>query len=162
MKQLLLAATLVTMAMSANAGNSNPLQPNIAAQAQGQIQGQQQFTKQYQGNKQTASQSAALEAQASQITTFSEERRPVNAVGIPGSFSMNECMGSSAAGFANRIISIGGSTTWKDDTCEKFKAAADLDRLGMKEDALFILCEAKIMTNAPSCVKLNAAVEAVE
>ena len=162
MKQLLLAVSLATLAMSANANSRSPIMPNLQAQGQiqGQIQGQAQFTNQ--ANRMSTKQSAALHAQASQIVNLNESRRPVNAISIPGAYSMNDCMGSTSAGFGNRIFNLGGASTWTNETCQKMKVAKELDIAGMHEDALFIRCSVPMLVTAPSCITLRDAVEAVE
>jgi hypothetical protein len=61
------------------------------------------------------------------------------------------CMGSSQVGGAGVGFSIGVGTSWTDEECSLRETSRSFSGLGLKEDALAILCTSKYAAAAPSC-----------
>jgi len=63
------------------------------------------------------------------------------------------CMGSSTVGGSGPGFSIGIGTSWTDNECGKRETARSFAGMGLKEDALAILCTSEYAAAAPSCAK---------
>jgi hypothetical protein len=77
---------------------------------------------------------------------------------VPSVFSGNvyptaPCMGSSTIGGAGIGWGLSIGSSWTDDECGVRETARSFNGLGMKEDALKILCTSKYAAAAPSCAK---------
>jgi len=64
-------------------------------------------------------------------------------------------MGSSSAGATGLTIGLSFGTTWTDKDCALFKAAAQFQESGYKDDALFIMCKSSLVSDAPICKALK-------
>jgi hypothetical protein len=63
------------------------------------------------------------------------------------------CMGSTTVGGSGVGFGIGIGTSWKDDECGKRETARSFNSMGLKEDALAVLCSSEYAAVAPSCKK---------
>lgn len=77
---------------------------------------------------------------------------------VPSVFSGNvyptaPCMGSSTVGGAGVGFGFSVGSSWKDDECGKRETARSFNSMGLKEDALAILCSSEYAAVAPSCQK---------
>ena len=78
--------------------------------------------------------------------------------GVPNVFSGNvyptaPCMGSSTIGGAGVGFGLSIGTSWTDDECGVRETARSFAGMGLKDDALAILCTSKYAAAAPSCPK---------
>jgi hypothetical protein len=61
------------------------------------------------------------------------------------------CMGSSTIGGSGPGFGIGFGTSWTDDECGIRETARSFSGLGLKEDAVSVLCTSKYAKIAPAC-----------
>lgn len=61
------------------------------------------------------------------------------------------CMGSSSVGASWLGGGLSGGTSWESDHCNIRETARLLDALGMKDDAIAVLCQSKFAAEAPAC-----------
>ena len=61
------------------------------------------------------------------------------------------CMGSSAVGGSGVGFGFSIGTSWKDDECGIRETARSFNGMGLKEDALKVLCTSAYAAAAPSC-----------
>lgn len=71
----------------------------------------------------------------------------------PNVYPTSPCMGSSSMGGAGVGFGISFGTSWKDDDCGVRETARSFAGMGMKEDALAVLCSSEYAKSAPSCKK---------
>lgn len=74
-------------------------------------------------------------------------------VSSPNVYPTSPCMGSSSMGGAGVGFGISFGTSWKDDDCGVRETARSFAGMGMKEDALAVLCSSEYAKSAPSCKK---------
>lgn len=77
---------------------------------------------------------------------------------VPSVFSGNvyptsPCMGSSSVGGAGVGFGFSVGTSWTDDECGIRETSRSFNGLGLKDDAVKILCTSKYAAAAPSCAK---------
>jgi hypothetical protein len=78
--------------------------------------------------------------------------------GVPNVFSGNvyptaPCMGSSTVGGAGVGFGFSVGSSWTDDECGIRETSRSFAGMGMKEDALAVICTSKYAAAAPSCPK---------
>ena len=149
-------------------------------QAQGQLQGQAQFTNVDVSNRisnDVRANAAAFAGAASQSKSHSDAN--ANSGGntqsvtvtdsgqmqysgkyevknVPSVFSGNvyptsPCMGSSSVGGAGVGFGFSVGTSWTDDECGIRETSRSFNGLGLKDDAIKVLCTSKYAAAAPSC-----------
>lgn len=139
-KTTLFLSAISLISLQATAGERHNPAASIMQQAQ------------YQGQSQKIEGGNAVNEQTlNTIVQNNEKRRPVNTAIGTSVYSSNECMGSTAVGGQGLTIGLSFGTTWSDNDCKKFKAAAEFERAGYKEDALVIMCSSDLAKDAPSC-----------
>lgn len=177
---LSLFATSAFAVLDDNSTNQNQLQGQ--GQAQGQMQGQGQGQGQAQGqvlvnapntNIDNASRAMARayakSSSGGNTLTVNEAPIPVETrqvihndsytvKGVPNVFSGNvyptaPCMGSSTVGGAGVGFGFSVGSSWTDDECGIRETSRSFSGLGMKEDALAVLCSSKYAVAAPACAK---------
>jgi hypothetical protein len=62
------------------------------------------------------------------------------------------CMGSSQVGGSGPGFSIGIGTSWKDDDCGIRETARSFYSIGLRDDAIAVLCTSEYAKVAPSCL----------
>ena len=85
----------------------------------------------------------------SPITVESKLQAP--AFGLGNVYPTAPCMGSSQVGGSGVGFSFGVGTSWTDHECGKRETARSFNSMGMKEDALAVLCSSEYAAVAPSC-----------
>jgi len=93
-------------------------------------------------------------------TTTRIEQSDYTVKNVPSVFSGNvyptsPCMGSSTVGGAGVGFGFSVGTSWKDDECGIRETSRSFSGLGLKEDALAVLCTSEYAKEAPACVKLR-------
>ena len=83
--------------------------------------------------------------------TYTVKNTPAIAMG--NVYPTAPCMGSSTVGGSGPGFSIGIGTSWKDDECGIRETSRSFAGMGLKEDALAILCTSQYAAAAPSCPK---------
>ena len=83
---------------------------------------------------------------------------------VPSVFSGNvyptsPCMGSSTVGGAGVGFGFSVGTSWKDDECGIRETSRSFSGLGLKDDALAILCSSAYAAAAPSCAQYKSVKE---
>jgi len=180
-KLFVILALFASNAFAIGFGNDNPsvnstnLNSNQQGQAQGQAQGQ------IQGQAQAAIATAGVVSAISNETraaglaqannNFTINEAPIPAVtstyqrieqndytirNVPNVFSGNvyptaPCMGSSTVGGAGVGFGLSVGHSWTDDECGIRETSRSFNGLGMKDDALKVLCMSKYAAAAPSC-----------
>lgn len=89
-------------------------------------------------------------------TTTRIEQSDYTVKNVPSVFSGNvyptaPCMGSSTVGGAGVGFGFSVGTSWKDDECGIRETARSFQGMGMKEDALAVLCSSSYAAIAPAC-----------
>ena len=141
------SATAVAAA-SNSARIDNDVRANASAwQAQVQGQAQQQAIT---VNAGTAAAPVSLSLQEAAQPNKVEVRN------VPSVFSGNvyptaPCMGSSTVGGAGVGFGFSIGSSWTDDECGIRETARSFNGMGMKEDALQVLCTSKYAAAAPAC-----------
>ena len=77
----------------------------------------------------------------------------VPSIALGNVYPTSPCMGSSQVGGSGVGFSIGVGTSWTDDECGIRETNRSFNGLGLKDDALAILCTSKYAAAAPSCAK---------
>jgi len=90
--------------------------------------------------------------------TYTVKNTPAFALG--NVYPTAPCMGSSTVGGSGPGFSIGIGTSWKDDECGVRETSRSFAGMGLKEDALAILCTSQYAAAAPSCKPVAAQVPA--
>lgn len=90
-------------------------------------------------------------------TTTRIEQSDYTVKNVPSVFSGNvyptaPCMGSSTVGGAGVGFGFSVGTSWKDDECGIRETSRSFSGLGLKEDALAVLCTSEYAKAAPACV----------
>jgi hypothetical protein len=75
-----------------------------------------------------------------------------NAV-APAVYPTSPCMGSSAVGGSGVGFGVSFGTSWTDDECGIRETARSFNGLGLKDDAVSVLCTSKYAAIAPVCNK---------
>jgi hypothetical protein len=132
---------------------SNDIRNNAAAwQVQKQQQQQQQSaTSNSGGNTFTVN-----EAPVPTVTTTNINQNDYTVRNVPNVFSGNvyptaPCMGSSQVGGAGVGFGFSIGSSWTDDECGIRETARSFSGLGLKEDAVKVLCTSKYAAAAPAC-----------
>lgn len=91
-------------------------------------------------------------------TTTRIEQSDYTVKNVPAVFSGNvyptaPCMGSSTVGGAGVGFGFSVGTSWKDDECGIRETSRSFSGLGLKDDAIKILCTSQYAAAAPSCAK---------
>lgn len=78
---------------------------------------------------------------------------------VPSVFSGNvyptaPCMGSSTVGGAGVGFGFSVGTSWKDDECGIRETSRSFSGLGLKDDAIKVLCTSQYAAAAPSCAQV--------
>lgn len=69
----------------------------------------------------------------------------------PNVYPTSPCMGSSSIGGAGVGFGISFGTSWESTECQLRETSRSFASMGMKEDAIAILCTSEYAKNAPSC-----------
>ncbi len=69
----------------------------------------------------------------------------------PNVYPTSPCMGSSSIGGAGVGFGISFGTSWESEECQLRETSRSFANMGMKEDAIAILCTSEYAKNAPSC-----------
>lgn len=132
---------------------------------QSQTQGQSQF--QTQGQIATSASTSAAGASSS-ISSAPSQSVTVTSPAVPAApndyavknvpnvltgavYPTSPCMGSSQAGAAGVGFGVSFGTSWTDDECGTRETARSFAGMGLKDDALAVLCTSKYAAAAPSC-----------
>ena len=104
------------------------------------------------GNSLTVNE-APIPAVTSNTTTYGGEYtvKNVPAVVTGNVYPTAPCMGSSTVGGAGVGFGFSIGSSWTDDECGVRETARSFNGMGMKEDALKVLCTSKYAAAAPSC-----------
>ena len=78
-------------------------------------------------------------------------------VGIGNTYPTAPCMGGTNIGGSGPGFSIAVGTSWKDDECGIRETARSFNSLGLKDDAIKVLCTSEYAKAAPSCAKVVTA-----
>jgi hypothetical protein len=178
MKLLIAAlAFFATSAFAVGIGNDNPPGGGggVQAQNQGQAQGQIQGQAQGQGQAQFSNADSRSRALASVYVAPADVSLTVNEAEIPANTRLEQagkveirnvpnvfggnvyptapCMGSSTIGGAGVGFGVSIGSSWTDDECGIRETARSFNTMGMKEDAVKVLCASKYAAAAPACQK---------
>lgn len=142
-------------AQSVNVSNriSNDIRNNASAwQAQMQQQRQQQATSVNTGNNSLTVNEAAIPA----VTQQYVHQDSYTVKNVPNVFSGNvyptaPCMGSSTVGGAGVGFGFSIGSSWTDDECGIRETSRSFNALGLKEDAVRVLCTSKYAATAAAC-----------
>jgi hypothetical protein len=104
------------------------------------------------GNSLTVNE-APIPAVTSNTTTYGGEYtvKTVPAVVTGNVYPTAPCMGSSAIGGSGVGFGFSIGSSWKDDECGIRETARSFNGMGLKEDALKVLCTSAYAAAAPSC-----------
>ena len=80
-----------------------------------------------------------------------EYPKQVGAIGLGSLYPTAPCMGTSNLGGGNGFFSIGVGSSWTDDECGIRETARSFSGLGLKDDAVSVLCSSKYAKLAPVC-----------
>ena len=69
----------------------------------------------------------------------------------PNVYPTSPCMGSSSIGGAGVGFGISFGTSWESEECQLRETSRSFANMGLKEDAIAILCTSEYAKNAPSC-----------
>jgi len=83
----------------------------------------------------------------------SYEVRNVPAVVSGNVYPTSPCMGGTSIGGSGVGFGFSVGSSWTDDECGIRETARSFSGMGMKDDALAILCSSKYAVTAPSCKK---------
>lgn len=147
---------------------------NTATAMQGQLQGQAQLTSVDVSNRITNDTRAAAQSYANNAaysvsqggvgqavsggSTSNVDFAITSPKNTPSIFSGNvyptaPCMGSSTVGGAGVGFGFSVGSSWTDDECGIRETSRSFSGMGMKDDALKVLCTSKYAAAAPSCSK---------
>jgi hypothetical protein len=136
-----------------NARISNDIRNNASAwQAQMQQQRQQQATSVNTGNNSLTVNEAAIPA----VTQQYVHQDSYTVKTVPNVFSGNvyptaPCMGSSTVGGAGVGFGFSIGSSWTDDECGIRETSRSFNALGLKDDAVRVLCTSKYAATAVAC-----------
>ena len=139
---------------------SNDVRSNAAAFAGGGDAKSGSFSKSSSGGNTLSNGGNTLTVNAAPIptqTTTRIEQSDYTVKNVPSVFSGNvyptaPCMGSSTVGGAGVGFGFSVGTSWKDDECGIRETSRSFSGLGLKEDALAVLCTSEYAKAAPACV----------
>lgn len=141
--------------------NSNT---NVLGQHQGQLQGQHQGQGQGQlqgniglGSGNTTSTAIQIDAPVIPAAPDKVTIRNNPDIALGGLYPSAACHGTSNAGFSGGAIGVAIGSSWKDDDCGIRETARIMDGLGLKQDALAVLCSSPYAVAAPSCKAMKKA-----
>ena len=69
----------------------------------------------------------------------------------PNVYPSANCHGSTSGGFAVAGLGISGGSSWRDPDCGIRETARLFDGMGLREDAIHVLCSSPLAAAAPSC-----------
>ena len=166
-------------------GDQGQAQGQLQGQAQGQIQGQAQGQGQAQfsnadSRSRALSYSAALNRSEQNVSvtpapvalTVNEARIPentrneqagtVNVRSVPNVFGGNvypttNCAHSSTIGASGLGWGVSVGSSYLDEECSLRETSRSFAGMGMKDDALHVLCSSKFASAAPSCKAISQA-----
>jgi hypothetical protein len=98
------------------------------------------------------------EAPIPSVTTANINQNDFTVKNVPNVFGGNvyptaPCMGSSTIGGAGVGFGFSIGSSWTDDECGIRETSRSFNGMGMKDDALAVLCTSKYAAAAPSCPK---------
>lgn len=142
---------------------SNDVRTNATAFAAGGSAKSGSFSQSNSGGNTLSNGGNSLTVNAAPIptqTTTRIEQNDYTVKNVPSVFSGNvyptaPCMGSSTVGGAGVGFGFSVGTSWKDDECGIRETSRSFSGLGLKEDALAVLCTSEYAKAAPACVKLR-------
>lgn len=184
MKILLLAilSLFITPVFAVGIGNDNPpgggggIQAQTQGQAQGQIQGQGQA--QFSNSDSRARAQAYVAGSTINVnpapvtvttneakipeSTRNEQVGTVNVRSVPNVFAGNvypttNCAHSSTVGAAGLGWGVSIGSSYLDEECSLRETSRSFAGMGMKDDALHVLCSSKFSAAAPSCKAISQA-----
>lgn len=85
----------------------------------------------------------------------SYDMRNVPSMVSPQVYPTAPCMGSSAVGGAGVGFGFSVGTSWKDDECGIRETSRSFAALGLKEDALKVLCSSQYAAPASACLSVQ-------
>lgn len=71
----------------------------------------------------------------------------------PTVYPTSPCMGSSSVGASGVGFGVSFGSSWTDDECGIRETARSFHGMGMKDDALAVICSSKYAAVAPACKK---------
>ena len=148
------AAALNNTNVSVSNRISNDVRANASAfQAQAQKQSQVQAASANSGGNSLTVNEAPIPAVTSNTTTYGGEYTVKN---VPAVFSGNvyptaPCMGSSTVGGAGVGFGFSIGSSWTDDECGIRETSRSFNALGLKDDAVRVLCTSKYAATAVAC-----------
>lgn len=167
---LLVAALFSSAAFATSLGGNTNIntqgqeQGQGQAQLQGQAQGQAQLTQVDVSNRistDVRNRASAFSGGNTQNVVVTDSGKMDYSGGyevknVPAVFSGNiyptaPCMGSSTVGGAGVGFGFSVGTSWTDDECGIRETSRSFSSLGMKKDALAVLCTSKYAAAAPAC-----------
>ena len=77
--------------------------------------------------------------------------RNTPSMGVAGVFPSAACHGTSSATLALPGLGLGGASSWVDADCGIRETARMFDGMGLRMDALAVMCTSKYAKAAPSC-----------
>lgn len=88
-------------------------------------------------------------------TNYPNKQRIYNVpnVSLPAVYPTSPCMGSTSIGGSGVGFGIGFGTSWTDDECGIRETARSFNGLGLKDDAVSVLCTSKYASVAKACQK---------
>ena len=139
---------------------SNDVRSNAAAFAGGGDAKSGSFSKSSSGGNTLSNGGNTLTVNAAPTptqTTTRIEQSDYTVKNVPSVFSGNvyptaPCMGSSTVGGAGVGFGFSVGTSWKDDECGIRETSRSFSGLGLKEDALAVLCTSAYAAAAPACI----------
>lgn len=135
-----------------NARISNDIRNNASAwQAQMQQQRQQQATSVNTGNNSLTVNEAPIPANTSVTYGGEYTVKNVPAVVTGNVYPTAPCMGSSTVGGAGVGFGFSVGSSWTDDECGIRETSRSFNALGLKEDAVRVLCTSKYAATAVAC-----------
>lgn len=81
-----------------------------------------------------------------------EVKNVPNAI-APTVYPTSPCMGSSSAGASGVGFGVSFGSSWTDDECGIRETARSFAGMGMKDDAVAVICSSKYAAVAPACKK---------
>lgn len=87
-------------------------------------------------------------------TSYKEERQAPAAF-APAISPTAPCMGGTSAGGSGTGFGLSFGTSWTDDECNTRETARLMHAMGLRLDAVAVLCSSKYAQAAPSCAKFR-------
>ena len=152
---------LIGSAHGQGVGYAHQQQGQQQEQSQGQSQGQSVTVISSSGSASRAGASSSVSSAPSQSVTVTTPAVPA----APNEYTVRTvpnvltgavyptapCMGSSQVGGAGVGFGFSVGTSWTDEECGIRETARSFSGMGLKDDALAVLCTSKYAAAAPSC-----------